>query len=118
MAVTGIGGFFFRAEDPQALTRWYREHLGVTPEGYTPWEQQAGPTMFMPFSRDTDDIPAGKAWRINFRVDGIDALMAKLRQAGIEVETNPAWDAPEVGRFGRLHDPEGNSIELWEPPVE
>ena len=45
MPVTGIGGLFFRASDPEALTQWYRTHLGVAPQGYTPWEQQAGPTM-------------------------------------------------------------------------
>ena len=118
MAVTGIGGFFFRAEQPDALRDWYRVHLGVGGEGYTPWEQDAGPTMFMPFKRDTDYWPAGKAWMINFRVTGLDALLAGLRQAGVAVETDHAWDSPEVGRFARIHDPEGNPIELWEPPVE
>lgn len=118
MAVTGIGGMFFRAEDPQALLQWYRAHLGVAPEGYTPWEQAAGPTMIMPFARDTDYWPSGKAWMINFRVTGLDDLLASLRQAGIAVETNPAWDTPETGRFARIHDPEGNPIELWEPPAD
>ena len=118
MAITGIGGVFFRASDPDALRRWYREHLGVGGEGYTPWEQSAGPTLFMPFAGDTDYWPKSKSWMINYRVDGLDALMSKLRHAGIAVETNPAWDSPETGRFARLHDPEGNPIELWEPPAE
>lgn len=118
MAVTGIGGMFFRAKDPDALLQWYRAHLGVTAEGYEPWRQAAGPTMIVPFASDTDYWPAGKSWMINFRVADLDELLAKLRQADIAVTTDPAWDTPETGRFARIHDPEGNPIELWEPPVE
>jgi predicted enzyme related to lactoylglutathione lyase len=55
---------------------------------------------------------------LNLRVDGIDALLGKLRDAGIEVITKPEWDSPETGRFARIHDPEGNPIELWEPASE
>jgi predicted enzyme related to lactoylglutathione lyase len=118
MAVTGIGGVFFRAKDSDALLGWYKEHLGVTMEGYEPWQQAAGPTVFMPFASNTDHWPADKPWMINFRVDDLDAFLSKLRKAGIAVKTDPAWDAPETGRFARIHDPEGNPIELWEPPVE
>jgi predicted enzyme related to lactoylglutathione lyase len=118
MAVSGIGGVFFRAKDPEALLQWYRTHFGVTMEGYEPWRQEAGPTVFMPFSSDTDHWPDSKQWMINFRVTELDEVLSKLRQAGIEVVTNPAWDAPETGRFARIQDPEGNPIELWEPPVE
>ena len=118
MAVTGIGGIFFRARDPDALRQWYRENLGVGGEGYTPWEQAAGPTMFMPFASDTDYWPDEKQWMLNLRVTDLDELLTRLRQADIEVETNPAWDAPETGRFARIHDPEGNRVELWEPPAE
>ena len=118
MGVTGIGGIFFRAKDTDALRQWYREHLGVGGEGYTPWEQAAGPTMFMPFASDTDYWPDSKQWMINFRVTDLDELLSRLRQAGIAVETNPAWDSPETGRFARIHDPEGNRVELWEPPAE
>jgi len=118
MGVTGIGGVFFRAKDPDALRQWYRVHLGVGSEGYTPWEQAAGPTMFMPFASNTDYWPDSKQWMINFRVSDLDELLSKLRQADIAVETNSAWDSPEVGRFARIHDPEGNQVELWEPPAE
>ena len=55
---------------------------------------------------------------LNFRVDGFDDLLAALTKAGIEVTTNPDWDMPGVGRFARIHDPEGNPIELWEPDPE
>jgi len=118
MAVTGIGGVFFRAKNSDALLQWYKEHLGVTMVGYEPWQQAAGPTVFMPFAGDTDYWPAEKQWMINFRVDDLDGVLAKLRQADIAIRTDAAWDSPETGRFARIHDPEGNPIELWEPPVE
>jgi glyoxylase I family protein len=116
MPVTGVGGVFFRAKNPDALARWYREHLGVVLEENEPWNQEAGPTMIVPFADDTDYFPAGKQWMINFRVAELDALLSKLRAAGIGVQTDPAWDTPETGRFARISDPEGNAIELWEPP--
>jgi predicted enzyme related to lactoylglutathione lyase len=115
VGVTGIGGLFFRAQDPQALAAWYAEHLGVGGGEMSVWEQQAGPTVFSPFDADTDYFPAEKQWMLNLRVEGLDALKALLEAGGIEVTTNPEWDAPGVGRFARLHDPEGNQIELWEP---
>jgi predicted enzyme related to lactoylglutathione lyase len=118
MTVSGIGGVFFRAQDSAALTQWYKTHFGVTMEGYEPWKQEAGPTVFMPFAGDTDYWPASKQWMINFRVTDLDALLAKLREAGIAVKTDPAWDSPEAGRFARVEDPEGNPVELWEPPAE
>jgi len=70
------------AEDPGALLQWYKDHFGVTMEGYEPWRQAAGPTVFMPFASNTDHWPAGKAWMINFRVEDLDGFLAKLRQAG------------------------------------
>lgn len=117
MPVTGIGGVFFRAEDPQGLMAWYRTHLGIAADDPYRWDQQAGPTVFMPFSRDTDHFPRDRQWMINLRVSGLDALLGALRAAGIAVITDPAWDTPETGRFARIHDPEGNPVELWEPPL-
>jgi len=117
MAVTGIGGLFFRAQDPRALGEWYLTHLGVgaAPDVWV-WNQQAGPTVFQPFAADTDYFPADKQTMLNLRVDDLDGLTASLTAAGIEVITKPEWDAtPEVGRFARIHDPEGNPIELWQP---
>ena len=114
MAVTGIGGFFFRAKDSKALSAWYLEHLGVgSADGA--WETMTGPTVFAPFKADTDYFAADKQWMLNFRVDDLDGLIAKLRAAGIEVITKPEWDMPGVGRFARIHDPESNPIELWQP---
>ena len=115
MGVTGIGGFFFRAQDPEALASWYREHLGIGLGDYGLWDQQAGPTVFSPYDSGTDQIPDGRQWKLNLRVEGLDAMKAALAASGIEVITNPEWDAPGVGRFARIFDPEGNQIELWEP---
>ena len=114
MGVTGIGGVFFRAKDPGALSAWYAEHLGVGGGEMGSWEQEAGQTIFSPFDADTDYFPADKQWMLNLRVAGLDAMKADLAARGIEVITNPEWDAPGVGRFARIHDPEGNQIELWE----
>lgn len=111
---TGIGGVFFRARDIDALARWYEEHLGVT--GF--WQQEAGMTVFAPFRHDTDYFPADRQWMINFRVDDLESLITRLEAAGIAVETRPGeWDTPETGRFARIADPEGNPIELWQPPA-
>ncbi|WP_119681491.1 VOC family protein [Indioceanicola profundi] len=116
MAVTGIGGFFFRARDPQALAEWYLTHLGVgAPEGAFVWPQQAGPTVFQPFSEDSAYFPADRGWMLNLRVDDLDSMLADLSAAGIAITRNPDWDSPQVGRFARLYDPEGNPVELWEP---
>jgi glyoxylase I family protein len=110
--VTGIGGVFFRAREPEALAAWYAEHLGVS---FDPlWQQQAGPTVWAPFRADTDYFGRPEqAWMVNFRVRDLDAMVAQLRAAGIEVEPGPQEES--AGRFARIHDPEGNPIELWEP---
>jgi predicted enzyme related to lactoylglutathione lyase len=118
MSVVGIGGVFFRAKDPPALQAWYEQHLGVVVDYASPWIQQSGPTLFMPFSASTDHFPADKQWMINFRVTDLDDLLSALRGAGVAVTTNPDWDTPETGKFARIYDPEGNAVELWEPPAE
>lgn len=115
MAVTGIGGLFFRANDPEALGAWYQKHLGI---GGFDWVQQAGPTIFAPFKTTTDYFAADKSWMLNLRVNGLDDLVRALEAAGIHVERKAEWDTPETGRFARIHDPESNEIELWEPPAE
>ena len=74
-------------------------------------------TVFAPFKESSDYFAADKQWMINFRVDDLVGLMAQLAAAGIAVETRAEWDTPETGRFARIHDPEGNAIELWEPPA-
>ena len=116
--VTGIGGLFFRAHDPESLARWYETHLGVamTPSSYDqePWRQEAGPTAFAPFPETTDYFgPSRPEWMVNLRVRDLDAMVAQLRAGGIPVEVDP--QPYPNGRFARLHDPEGHPIELWQP---
>jgi len=118
--VTGIGGFFFRAKDPKALGRWYQQHLGIalTPSSYedSVWEQEAGPTVFAPFEETSAYFgDSHKVWMVNFRVRDLDKMAAQLRTAGIEVKMDP--QSYPNGRFARVHDPEGNPIELWQPKV-
>lgn len=125
--VKGIGGLFFRARDPEALSAWYRERLGVgggcsadesVPPNQWVWNVTAGPLVFAPFKADTDYFPADRQHMLNLRVDDLDAVLAPFREAGDEVITKDEWNDPAVGRFARVHDPEGNPIELWEPPKE
>lgn len=111
--VTGIGGVFLRADDPESLGTWYREMLGFDLTNGV-WMQAAGPTVFAPFPRDSDYFPLDRVVMLNFRVDDLSALIRKLEDEGIAVETRAEWDS-EIGRFARIHDPEGNPIELWEP---
>jgi glyoxylase I family protein len=116
--VAGIGGLFFRAHDPKALGKWYEQHLGIslTPsgEGGTVWQQEAGPTSFTPFPETTKYFgDPSKGWMVNFRVHDMDKMVAQLRAAGIEVKDPETY--ADIGRFTRLHDPEGNPIELWQP---
>ncbi len=113
--VTGIGGVLFRARDPKALAAWYEEHLGIDDINRSVWRQQAGATVFAPFSQSTDYFGRPEQqWMLNFRVDDLDAMIDQLQRAGIAVETRAEWDS-EVGRFARIHDPEGNPVELWQP---
>ena len=114
----GIGGLFFRAHDPAALGRWYQTHLGGTLTAATceeePWQQEAGPTAFTPFPEGSDYFgDPMRTWMVNFRVRDLDAITSQLRAAGIVVEVD-SQSYPN-GRFARLHDPEGNPVELWEP---
>ena len=116
--VTGIGGFFFRAKDPNALGRWYQQQLGIslTPSSYedSVWQQDAGPTVFDP-QPDTSDLFKGtdKVWMLNFRVRDLDKMAAQLRAARIAVEID--LQSYPNGRFASLQDPEGNPIQLWQP---
>jgi len=115
-SATGIGGIFFRTRDPKGIAQWYLQHLGISAgaDGQ-PWIQAAGPTVFAPFKSDTDYFPADRQWMLNLRVDDLPALIDALRSSDIAVETRPEWDGV-WGKFARIHDPEGNPIELWEPP--
>ncbi len=122
--VTGIGGVFFKAADPKQLKEWYNEHLGITPDeqGYISfeWREKDDPdkvafTAFEAFPNDTKYFdPSSKPFMVNFRVADLHELLAQLRKEGVQVDDK--IEEHEYGRFGWIMDPEGNRIELWEPP--
>jgi predicted enzyme related to lactoylglutathione lyase len=111
--VTGVGGVFFRARDPEALVVWYQQHLGVpVREGYVIFPESRD-THWIPFQEDTDYWPAEKHGMVNFTVRDLDAMLAQLRATGVHVDDH--IEDGEFGRFGWFTDPEGNRVELWEP---
>lgn len=120
--VTGIGGIFFKAKDPAALAAWYRDHLGLDVADWNgaifSWGGDGSPTgttIWSPFAADTTYMAPGTAsFMVNFRVADLDALLAALRAEGCNVV---GTEASEQGRFGWVIDPEGNKVELWEPPA-
>jgi catechol 2,3-dioxygenase-like lactoylglutathione lyase family enzyme len=116
--VTGIGGIFFKAKDPKALGAWYEQHLGLQ----LGWDTGAqlrwdgsGATIWSPFKEDTQYFaPSRASFMVNFRVVDLDRMLAQLRAAGVEVDEKT--EASEFGKFGWCMDPEGNRVELWQPP--
>jgi predicted enzyme related to lactoylglutathione lyase len=112
--VVGIGGMFFRAENPEVLREWYADNLGVVDSPGGAWLQEEGPTVFAPFSRGTGYFGSrDQQFMVNFRVRDLGALLSQLREAGVEVVRDE--EAQGVGRFAWIVDPEGNRVELWEP---
>lgn len=120
--VTGIGGVFFKARDPKALSAWYAHHLGVpykAGEGALfRWEQDpkidGGITVWSAFAADTTYFdPSPAPFMINFRVADLDALLAQLKAEGVQID--PKREDYDFGRFAWIYDPEGNKIELWQP---
>ena len=113
--VTGIGGVFFHSDRAEELADWYERHLGVRRTGKVyedgSWWQDEGPTVFG--GEPTAAFGAAKKpWMINFRVRDLDAMVAQLRAANIEVEVDP--EIYPNGRFALLTDPEDNPIQLWQ----
>jgi predicted enzyme related to lactoylglutathione lyase len=119
--VTGLGGVFWKARDRAALAAWYREQLGLPfgEEGYVTWEwggpgSGVGRTVVSLFPGDTGSFgPGSQPFMINLRVEGLDALLARLRAAGVPID--PHLQEEPYGRFAWITDPEGNRVELWEP---
>lgn len=125
--VIGLGGIFFKANDPEKLATWYSKHIGLDVEEWggvsfregvadelTPRRQSH--TAWSPFAADTEYFaPSEKPYMVNYRVHDLDEVLAALRSEGVAVDEKV--EASEFGKFGWLMDPEGNRIELWEPPA-
>lgn len=122
--VTGIGGIFIKAENPEQLREWYRRHLGIAVEAWGgtafQWSgpdnpQGVGTTVWSVFADDSACFAPSRArFMVNYRVADLHALLAALRAEGCEVDAKV--EESEFGKFGWVMDPEGNRIELWEPP--
>ncbi len=119
--VAGIGGIFFKVRDPERVSAWYREHLGIcTEDGHADfvWREndkpdEVGRTVWALFPAGTDYFgPSGSALMVNYRVSNLDQMLAQLRRSGVTVEKIEDYD---YGRFAWITDPEDNRIELWEP---
>jgi len=120
--VTGIGGVFFKCEDPTEMKDWYRKHLGIPAGQYGAnfhWRKKENPdevgiTVWSPFPRDTDYFnPSESSFMINYRVEDLEGLLEELKQEGVEQVGK--METFEYGKFAWIQDPEGNKIELWEP---
>lgn len=120
--VTGIGGIFFKCQDPDAVKQWYSKHLGIPADAYGAsfeWRQaddpeKKGTTVWSPFKMETRYFdPSTQPFMINYRVEDLEALVAELKAEGVtvvdEIESYP------YGKFVHIMDLEGNKIELWEP---
>ena len=122
--VTGIGGIFFKSADPKALGAWYKTHLGldVTDWGGALFQwggegSEPGITVWSPFAQDTNYMqPSAASFMINYQVEDLDGLLAVLKQEGCNVVDKTESSAQ--GKFGWVIDPEGNKVELWEPPKD
>lgn len=122
--VTGIGGIFFKAKDPAALGAWYQKHLGIDVQSWGgtafSWADEygkptGGTTIWSVGSADSDHYaPSKSAFMINYRVADLKSLLEVLRSEGCHVLDKT--DDSEYGKFGWVMDPEGNKVELWQPP--
>jgi len=122
----GIGGVFFRSPDPGRLGRWYQDHLGLSVEAWGDTHGTSFPPSAMPensftvwsaFSSGTEYFGhLQQSFMINLVVDDLDAALANVAAGGATIV--PEKEEHDFGRFGWFEDPDGNRVELWEPPSE
>ena len=123
--VTGIGGVFIKSSDPARLIAWYKTHLGMDIQDWGGMAFQWG----TPETPNTDGVtvwsvfpasstyfdPSTAAFMVNYRVDDLHALLELLRSEGCQVDDKT--EESDFGKFGWVMDPDGNRVELWEPPA-
>jgi predicted enzyme related to lactoylglutathione lyase len=118
-SVTGFGGAFVRANDPDALYAWYERHLGLTNSGgffAFPAPTQRAQVIFAVFEQDAEYFPPAQKAMINLQVDDLDGVLDRLIAEGVTVD--PKRERYDFGKFGWVTDPEGNRVELWQPVAE
>jgi predicted enzyme related to lactoylglutathione lyase len=123
--VTGIGGIFFNARDPKGLRAWYKRHLGIDVQDWGgtafTWTDDAGTavkgtTVWSIGAADGDQFaPSRSTFMVNYRVEDLAALLQALREEGCDVLEKT--EDSGYGKFGWVMDPEGNKVELWQPPA-
>lgn len=120
--VTGIGGIFFKCEDPAKMKEWYGKHLGIETDQYGglfKWrdhedKEKVCTTAWSPFAKNTDYYnPSKKDYMFNYRVENLTELLQALEKEGVQIIGQV--EEYEYGKFGWIMDPEGRKIELWEP---
>jgi len=126
--VTAIGGIFFKSKDPKKLMEWYRQHLGIEIEGdwggRFEWRelensQRKAYTVWSVFPHTTKYFdPSPAPFMVNYRVANLDELLNALRQEGVKIDEEKRIEESEFGRFAWIMDPDGNRIELWQPPED
>lgn len=124
--VTGIGGIFFKSKDTDKLRSWYAKHLGIETEDYGGksfrWREENDPdtvgvTVWCVFPSDTDYFaPSEAPMMVNYRVPDLSGRLEVLRKEGVQVDDKT--EESEYGKFGWVFDPDGNKVELWQPPDE
>lgn len=114
--VIGLGGLFFKAKDQSALQKWYETHLGIPSSNEGTTFTDGGPVIWSVFPDSSTYFKTNKPFMMNFRVDDLDALLAQLESAGVEID--PKREDYDFGRFAWIVDPEGNRVELWQPGEE
>jgi predicted enzyme related to lactoylglutathione lyase len=117
--VVGVGGIFFKARDPEALRAWYKAHLGIDVQSWGgtafPWDRKDGMTVWSIVPEDSGTFAPGRAsFMVNYVVEDLHSVLEALRSEGCEVDSKV--DDSDYGLFGWVMDPEGNRIELWQPP--
>jgi catechol 2,3-dioxygenase-like lactoylglutathione lyase family enzyme len=122
--ILGIGGVFFKSANRDQTRDWYSKHLGLTDKGqgaWLPWREHDDPhtehlTVWTVFPSSTDYFPPGQSFMVNYIVDDMDALLARLQQEGVKIDPK-RMDEP-YGRFAWIYDSDGNKVELWQPAKE
>jgi catechol 2,3-dioxygenase-like lactoylglutathione lyase family enzyme len=121
--ILGIGGIFFKSANQQEMRDWYAQHLGLADGGHgfiLPWREKENPekeqmTVWSIFPGSTKYFEPGSAsFMVNYIVDDLDALLARLEKEGVRID--PQRQDESYGRFAWIYDPDGNKIELWQPP--